>query len=226
VDRAARLAGDVAELHAADVDAAGRFPHESLEALVRDGLLGLAVPAEFGGQAQPPRVFAAVVEELAQGCASTAMIYVMHVAAARVLVASETLAARDELLAEIAAGRHLTTLAFSETGSRSQFWIPVSQLEPVADGGFLTTARKSWVTAASRADSYVSTARNGDAPLDVTLYLVRRENAGVRIEGGFNGLGLRGNDSAPVRLERVQVARGDLLAEPGQGGPVMLEVAR
>jgi len=45
------------------------------------------------------------------------------------LAASQTLGDRDDLLRAIAAGRHLTTLALSERGSRSQFWAPVSRLE-------------------------------------------------------------------------------------------------
>jgi alkylation response protein AidB-like acyl-CoA dehydrogenase len=225
-DQAARIAGEKARPHAGEVDAAGRFPSECMEALADEGFLGLAIPAEFGGQAQPPRVFAAVVEELAQACASTAMVYVMHVSAAQVVVASQTLAHREDLLREIAAGRHLSTLAFSEAGSRSQFWAPVSRLETNADGAFVTTARKSWVTAASQADSYVASAQHGDeVPLDVTLYLLNRKTAGVRVDGGFNGLGLRGNDSAPVGLDQVRLTRGDLLTEPGAGAPMMLEVA-
>ena len=44
------------------------------------------------------------------------MVYVMHVSAAQMIAGSTTLAGRDELLRAIAAGRHLTTLAFSERG--------------------------------------------------------------------------------------------------------------
>ncbi|HUG92043.1 MAG TPA: acyl-CoA dehydrogenase family protein, partial [Planctomycetaceae bacterium] len=228
VGQAARLAHDVAGRHAADVDRAARFPSESLAALARDGLFGLSVPSESGGRGQPPRVFAGVVEELAQACASTAMVYVMHVSAAQVIAASATLAGRDELLREIAAGRHLTTLAFSEAGSRSQFWAPVSRLERQAGGNgeFVTTARKSWVTSATQADSFVSSARNGNVEAsEVTLYVVRRGSAGLRIDGGFDGLGLRGNDSAPTVLESVRIPASDLLSEPGGGAAMMLEIA-
>ena len=52
-----------------------------------------------------------MVEELARQCASTAMIYVMHVTAAKVIAGSTTLATRVEVLQAIAAGRHLTTIA-------------------------------------------------------------------------------------------------------------------
>jgi len=127
----------------------------------------------------------------------------MHVSATQAIATSSILASRDSILSEIAAGRHLTTLAFSETGSRSQFWAPISKLEE-SNGDYLTSASKSWVTAASHADSYVSTAQKPEAtsPLESTVYFIRTSAEGVRTTSSFNGLGLRGNDSLPVSLER------------------------
>src|SRR5439155_9630199 len=119
------------------------------------------------------RAFAAVAEELALACGSTAMVYVMHVSATQAIAAATALAGRDALIGEIGAGRHLTTLAFSERGSRSQFWAPVSQLEPNGDGHRLK-ADKSWVTSARNADSYVTSAQRPEAasPLESTIFLL------------------------------------------------------
>ena len=222
---AANIAQEVARPHAADVDARARFPAESLSALSRQKLYGLCVPSEFGGLAQGPRVFAAVVEELAQACASTAMVYVMHVTATQAIASSQTLKNRDVLLREIAAGTHLTTLAFSESGSRSQFWAPVSQLERAADG-FSVSAKKSWVTSASYADSYVASSQKPGAvsPLESVVYLARPKSPGIRIGAPFNGLGLRGNDSAPVAFENVVLSPGEMISPLGEGAKTMLEV--
>ena len=222
---AVTAAADVAGRHAADVDSRARFPAESIDALARDGLLGLCVPVALGGKGQGPRAFVGVVEELAQACASTTMIYVMHVAATQAIAASATLADRDEILRAIAAGRHLTTLALSEKGSRSHFWAPVSRLEE-RDGGWVTSAQKSWVTSAGHADSYVASAQRPAAasPLESVIYLARRGTAGMRVAGGFDGLGLRGNDSAPVAIDGLRLAAGDLLSPMGQGATMMLEV--
>ena len=221
----ARIAADVASPHAADVDAHARFPSESMRALADAGLYGLCLSREVGGKGEDMRAFAGVVEELAGACGSTAMVFVMHTAAAQAIATSANLADRDSILREIAAGRHLTTLAFSETGSRSQFWAPVSRLEE-NDGHYLTSASKSWVTSAGHADSYVSTAQKPDAtsPLESTVYFVRTNAGGVRVTSAFNGLGLRGNDSAPVSLENITVAHGDLISALGEGPKVILEV--
>jgi alkylation response protein AidB-like acyl-CoA dehydrogenase len=47
----------------------------------------------------------------------------------------------------------------------------------------------------------------------------------VQLSGTFNGLGLRSNDSAPVRLEGVSVAPDELLTEQGKGIDYALQVA-
>ena len=224
-DTAAAIARQTLAAHAADVDANQRFPRESMDAIARAGLLGLCVPATQRGMGLGMRAFAAVAEELASACGSTAMIYVMHVSAAQAIASGESLAGRDDVLRTMAEGRHLTTLAFSERGSRSAFWAPVSRMA-AENGAFRVTAEKSWVTSAAHADSYVSSAQKPGAasPLESTVYLVRKGAPGVRVSGSFNGLGLRGNDSSPVTLADVAVATGDLISPLGEGANTMLQV--
>jgi alkylation response protein AidB-like acyl-CoA dehydrogenase len=223
-ERAGALAAGILKEHARNVDQTGRFPDESVAALGPE-LLGMCVPAEYGGGGQGLREFAAVAETLAQSCSSTAMVFVMHVSAVQAIAASTTLAGKAELLREIASGRHLTTLALSEKGSRSQFWAPVSHLVQ-ANGQLSVSAEKSWVTSAGHADSYVASAQKPGAasPVESTLFLVRRKDPAVRVQRAFDGLGLRGNDSAPVSLQGVALATGDLITAQGEGGASMLQV--
>jgi alkylation response protein AidB-like acyl-CoA dehydrogenase len=225
VRTAAKIATEVSAPNAADVDERGRFPDETLKSLAAAGLLGLCVPRDFGGQGEGMRAFAGVVEELAAACGSSAMVYVMHTAATQAIANSSVMADRETILKEIAQGKHLTTLAFSESGSRSQFWAPVSKLEE-SNGHFVTSAAKSWVTSAAHANSYVTTGQKPQAasPLESTVYFVRREAPGVSVTSAFNGLGLRGNDSAPVSLEKTVVKREDLISNLGEGPNVILQV--
>lgn len=225
IGTATSIAMETAMPVAGEVDEQARFPRETLNALAENGFYGLCLPTDYGGAGQPPRIFASVVEELATACPSSAMIYVMHMTASQALAASPRLAERDDLLREIAAGKLLATLAVSERGSRSQFWAPVSRLEQNGDG-YVTNATKSWVTAANEADLLIASGRSSppEADLETTIYLCRGKSPGVKVAGGFNGLGLRGNDSAPLTFENLQVAAGDLVSEPGAGAPMMLEV--
>src|SRR5215471_18563205 len=135
-------------------DKEGRFSTEAVDALGRAGFLGLTLATEFGGTGLGPRTFAAVTATLAEADASAAMVYLMHICATATIAAARPGAAVAETLKDISAGKHLTTLAFSEAGSRSHFWAPVSRAKRNGAGVHLT-AKKSWVTSAGHAQSYV-----------------------------------------------------------------------
>src|SRR4051812_21181802 len=154
VDRAKKVVRDVIDGESAAVDRERRFPRAGMKALGEAGLLGLTLPRKLGGLEQGPRTFAAVAETIARSCPSTGMVSVMHVCAANVIAASPS---QEKLVRDIAAGKHVTTLAFSEKGSRSHFWAPVSR-EAGRDGKVTLSADKSFVTAAGEADSYVTSA--------------------------------------------------------------------
>src|SRR5262245_37085941 len=122
---------------AAAVDRDAAFPRESLDALGARGLLGLNVPKEYGGLGEGPRTSAAVIEQIARRCPSTAMVYLMHLCGVACYAAApEKMAA---YLTAAAAGRHLSTLAFSEKGSRSHFWAPVSRASGNGSGPMRVT---------------------------------------------------------------------------------------
>ncbi len=222
--RAEELAREVLARHADNVDRRGRWPEESVAALGAAGLLGLTAPAACGGAGEGPRTFAAVTRALAEGCASTAMVYLMHVCATQALAAAAAFPRREEVLGAVAAGRHLSTLAFSETGSRSHFWAPVSQAVVEGDRHRLS-ADKSFVTSAGRADSYVVSTRSATAqgPLDSTLYFVPADAPGLQVGPAWDGLGLRGNCSAPLRLDAVAVPGAYRLSDEGGGLARMME---
>src|SRR5215468_7777403 len=113
-----------------DIDSTGAYPRAALTALGQAGLLGLVSAPEVGGRGEAHRAAVTVVERIARECASTAMVVCMHYTAAAVIEAYGP----RELREEIAAGKHVTTLAFSEVGSRSHFWAPVSTATKVAAG--------------------------------------------------------------------------------------------
>ena len=189
----------VAREHAGDVDAAARFPEEAVAELRSSGLFGLTVSAENGGMGATPAQFAVTMSAIAEACGSTAMIFLMHCCAAAVIeaVPGETWA---ETLRSMASGESLGTLAFSEKGSRSHFWAPVSTATP--NGEQVTVAaEKSWVTSAGHAQVYViSSGSVTGAAGEVDLYVLSAQTPGFEMSGSFSGLGLRGNDSAPMAV--------------------------
>jgi alkylation response protein AidB-like acyl-CoA dehydrogenase len=225
VSKAREIADDVLAPAARQNDKEGRFSTEAVDALGRAGLLGLTLPTEFGGTGLGPRTFAAVTATIAEADASVAMVYLMHTCAAATIAAARPGADVAQMLKEISTGGHLSTLAFSESGSRSHFWAPVSRARRNGTGVRIT-AKKSWVTSAGCAQSYVvsSLAPEGAGPTNSTLYLVPAGIRGFSVEGSWDGLGLRANASAPMMLDDCEVPSGLQLTDDGAGFQAMLEV--
>jgi len=227
VSSAREIASRVLAPSAVQNDKAGQFSTEAVKSLGEAGLLGLMLPTHSGGSGLGPRTFAAVVTALAQADASVAMVYVMHVMGAASIAAARPSAAQAlrPILQEIGAGRHLSTLAFSEAGSRSHFWAPISRAR--RNGGSVhISAKKSWVTSAGFAQSYIvsALAPEGAGPIDSTLYFLTAGTPGLSVAGPWDGLGLRANASAPIALEDCEVPSHFQLTDDGAGFPAMLNV--
>jgi len=209
----------VVEPGAADLDAHGTFPRPAVSALGERGLLGLLSAADQGGMGLGLGEAAQVVRRLAATCGSTAMVVCMHYCATAVIEQHGPDAVRQA----IARGEHLSTLAFSETGSRSHFWAPLGSATPDGDD-VLLDASKSWVTSAGEADSYVWTSRPATGADGATLWLVPAGAPGLKVGAPFDGLGLRGNASSPVLATEVRLATSARLGADGAGLDIALGV--
>lgn len=163
---------------------------------------------------------AAVIEKVATADGSTAMVLLMHYAATVVLEAHGP----QEIRQAIARGAHLSTLAFSEAGSRSHFWAPTSTATPAGEAVRLDAA-KSWVTSSGEADSYVWSSRPLQADGPMTLWLVPVDASGLRIGPDFDGVGLRGNASRPINADGVIVPGSAQLGADGEGLTIALGTA-
>jgi alkylation response protein AidB-like acyl-CoA dehydrogenase len=227
VSKAREIAGRVLAPTAGQNDKAGRFSPEAVASLGDSGLLGLMLPADVGGLGLGPRTFAAVIATLAEADASVAMVYLMHILGAATISAARPSATQAvaPILREIGAGRHLSTLAFSEAGSRSHFWAPLSRAGRNGNGVRIS-AKKSWVTSAGHAQSYIvsSLSPEGTGPTDSTLYLLPSATRGLSVAGPWDGLGLRANASSPVLLDDCEIPSSLQLTDDGAGFPAMLNV--
>ncbi|MGH9434462.1 MAG: acyl-CoA dehydrogenase family protein [Terriglobia bacterium] len=220
-----RLAKELLAPRADEIDRARQFPRQNIQELGRKGLLGLLVPHEHGGAGAGIPEMAQILECMAEACASTAMVTLMHYCGSAVIAAKGGAALKQRLLPAIARGEHLTTLAFSEAGSGGHFYTPVSEVNKNGHGPRLT-AHKTFVTSAGEADNYVISTRKAGAsgPTDLDLYVVAKGATGFQRGRPFEGLGLAGNASAPMSLEDVELEEEKRLGIEGSGFQTMMEV--
>lgn len=218
VEVARRVADEVLAPHAEAVDRDAAWPEAGLRALLEAGLGGLVVPLDSGGRGLGLGALARVCEALGQACGSTAICFGMHCVGAAVIASKGTPDQRARYLEPIARGEHLTTLALSEPGTGSDFYIPQTRIEPTVEGPFRLTGTKSFVTNGGRADSYVvSAAATGEsaAPGEFSLFVLPREGPGITWGAPWAGWGMRGNSATSMSLEGATSPRADLLGAEG-----------
>jgi len=220
-----KISHETLRANADQIDQARRFPRENLQVLGEADVLGLLIPTQYGGAGAGIAEMSQVLDIQAQNCASTAMVTLMHYCATAVIAAKASDALKRQILPACARGEHISTLAFSETGSGGHFYMPVSEVGQ--NGGHKTlSATKSFVTSAGEANSYVVSARKAGAaaPTETNLYVIANDAQGFSTKGRFEGLGLTGNASAPMSLEEVAIDDATRLGEEGTGFQTMLDV--
>ena len=178
-----QIINDIIAPNAVETDRNGAYPRAALQAMGKAGLLGL-ISKEVGGLGFAHRAAVEVVERIGNACASTGMIVCMHYAGTAVIEAYGQRETREA----IARGEHVTTLAFSESGSRSHFWAPLNTATKTANGIQLD-AKKSWATSAGQADSYVWSSKPLAAEGASSIWLVPMNAVGLSIKAPFDGMG-------------------------------------
>ncbi|MBS2015031.1 MAG: acyl-CoA/acyl-ACP dehydrogenase [Deltaproteobacteria bacterium] len=202
VAKAHSIAHEVAAKHAFDVDAKARFPEESLAALRAAKLMSTAVPKEFGGNGSTMQELCAICFALAQGCASTAMVYAMHV----IQVACAARHGKDDkffqnYLREIVEKQLLIGSITSEVGVWGDTRSSICAVER-RDGKYFLDKDATTASYALQADDILVTCRrNAEAPQsDQILVLVRKADRTLTQTTTWDTMGMRGTCSPGFKL--------------------------
>lgn len=199
-DTVAELAADFAA-RAGDHDRDGSFPFENFERLRDAGLLSLTVPVEYGGRGAGLEAVCRVVEVVAMGDASTALVlgmhYLKHAAMARERSWPEVVHRR--LCRESVEGIALinTLQVEPDLGTPSRGGRPATTAERVGDG-WRISGHKIYSTGAPILRWLLVGASTADDEPRVGTFLVRADTPGVRIVETWDHLGMRATGSHDV----------------------------
>jgi alkylation response protein AidB-like acyl-CoA dehydrogenase len=202
---ARRLAADFAT-RAAEHDRHATDPVENYAALRRAGFYGLNVPAELGGGGVGLLGWSLAAEELAQGCASTALSFNMHLSVVGPIMESPLVPhTTKERLAKMVVGEgRLIGGNFSEptTSGLVGTPVPLTRARRV-DGGYRVTGRKAFASMIAVADRVMVMAYPDDAttPTAAVLLLVAPDAPGRRVDRVWDTLGMRATRSDSMTLD-------------------------
>jgi alkylation response protein AidB-like acyl-CoA dehydrogenase len=201
---------------AAAVDAERAFPRAAIDALAESGVLGLMVPEAAGGAGGGLTQLAEACEAVGSACASSGMVFLMHNVTAATIAAGGGERAND-YLEQMAAGKVLGSLAFSERGTGAHFYAPELAAEP-QDGGVRIAGRKSFVTSGGQAQVYLVLVQSSSGE-GLDCYAVQ-EADGITFDGEWQGLGMAGNSSIAAEFD-AHVDDAARIGASGAGGDLV-----
>jgi butyryl-CoA dehydrogenase len=203
---------------AAEIDRNHRHPAELVARMAELGLMGIAVPEQWGGGGLDTIAYALALEEVSRACASTGVIMsVNNSLVCDPLAKFGTDEQKREFLAPLAAGKLLGCFALSEPEAGSD----AAAQKTVArrDGGdWVITGIKNWITNGPVADVCILHTMSDPAAghKGITAFVLPMKTQGVRTGPPDKKLGIRGSQSCQIFLDEVRLP--DRLVLGGVGG--------
>ena len=202
IERAARTAATAAA-DADGVDRDARFPHKAFEVAREQKLLGVMIPAEFGGFGASIHDVTDVCYTLGRACASTAMIYAMHTTKVACVVRhGHGIPWMETMMRRVARDQWL--LASSTTEGQNGGNIRASAAAVDHAGDTVSLVRDATVISyGAQADGLVTIARRATsaAASDQVLLALARDDYSLKRTLGWETLGMRGTCSTGFELK-------------------------
>ena len=211
---------------AAEIDRNHRHPTELVEQMAELGLLGVAVPEEYGGSGMDNVGYALAMEEISRACASTGVIMsVNNSLVCDPIMRFGTEAQKKEFLAPLASGQKLGCFALSEpeAGSDAAAQTTIARLDEDTREWVLA-GTKNWITNGPVADVCVLFAMTDKAQghRGISAFIVPMDTPGVRCGEPDDKLGIRGSKSSQIFLDDARLPETALLGGVGGGFKVAM----
>jgi butyryl-CoA dehydrogenase len=209
---------------AAEIDKQHRFPRELVARLAELGLMGVAIPQEWGGAGMDAVSYALALEEISRACASTGVIMsVNNSLVCDPILKFGTEAQKKSFLIPLASGKKLGCFALSEPDAGSD----AAALKTVArrEGDrYILDGTKNFITNGPVADVVVLMAvtQPGAGHAGISAFLLDAKTPGLSFGPPDDKLGIRGAPSAQLFLTECSVPADALLGEAGSGFKVAL----
>ncbi|MFT3809163.1 MAG: acyl-CoA dehydrogenase family protein [Micropepsaceae bacterium] len=183
------------------------------------GLLGVAIPEDFGGLGGSAVDTMIIAEEFGRGLVIEPWLQ-NAIIATGILKAAGSTAQKEELLASIAAGESIFAFAYAEPQGRYNLADLTTTAKKSGDG-YVLNGHKAVVLGAPFADKLIVTARTSGGQRDadgVTIFVVDKGAKGVSTR---DYPAVDGSRASEVTLENVSVGADAVIGEVGKGLPTV-----
>jgi alkylation response protein AidB-like acyl-CoA dehydrogenase len=220
---AREMGQDVMHARSFDYDREAKFPTENFQDFAANGLLGIAIPKEYGGHGADFKTYMLTAAEIGRYCGATALTFNMHVCSCLWSGALlDTLDYDEALKAEHAKKRALHydrilnhgqiyAQPFSEGGDAAAGKTAFGTTALRVDGGWRVNGKKIFASLSGHANYYGALCteletEDAERSRGNTMYLaVPAEAEGVTVKGDWDPLGMRGTVSRTLIFDDVFV---------------------
>ena len=208
---------------AAEIDAEERYPEETVQKLMKYGLMGIQFPKEVGGSGGNYICYSIAIEEMSRVCGTTGGIMSAHgTLGAWPIYAFGTPEQKEKWLRpliEPKEGAKIGAFGLTEpnagTDSAAQQTMAVKQ----EDGSYIMNGSKVFITGGGRADTYVVFAMTDKSKGNkgISAFIVDKDDPGFSIGKIEHKMGIRGSQTAELIFEDVHLPADRLLGKENGG---------
>jgi hypothetical protein len=202
-------------------DRYGEFPREEWNKCAQLGLLGMPVPAAYGGLGAKATTIAAALEGLGYGCPDNGLIFSINAhlwACEHPIVHFGTEEQKRRWLPGLCDGSLLAAHGMTEPESGSDAFALRTTATPI-EGGWVLNGSKTFVTNAPDSDLFIvfATTNASLGFMGLCAFVVERGTPGLEVGPPFSKMGLRTSHLGELFLSDCRVSADALLGEPGGG---------
>ena len=217
-DTARTFAKNVVAPKARDTDRKEIFPAETYRQMGELGLLGVNVPAEYGGAGAGVISYALAVMEISQACCSTSVGMCVTNMCAELITQFGTEAQKTKHVTKLVSGEAIAgAFALSEPHAGSDPGAGYTTAVKKGDRWVLN-GTKQWITSGAYAGVIVVWARtSNDGNKGLSCFIVENGTPGLSAGKHEDKMGLRGSNTVPLTFENCEIPEENLLGKLGEG---------
>lgn len=212
---------------ATEIDQKHQFPRKQFEELGELGLLGTAVPEEYGGLGMGILSNVVVLEELARHSGSLAVAVESHIdIGMKPVIFHGTDAQKEMILPDAVSGKNILSFALTEPQSGSD--AGGTKTYAVLDGDeWVINGSKSWITNAGESEYYLVACKTDLTQVGkskgISLIIVPKDAPGFEAGAPENKMSLRASATAQLFFSDCRVPKENLVGPLDRGLPIFLE---
>ena len=210
-----------------EIDKKSLFPWDNLKKLAEADLLGMNVSSDYDGVGADRLSYVLAVEEVAKGCASTALITVAHSFVSRGIMVAGSEEQKKKYLSPLARGEKIGAFCVHESNSGCSHTAIETQADLEGDE-YVINGSKFMITSAGAAEVYLVLAYSDKekGKEGISMFIVEKNAPGLEVSQPYSKMGFCGATNSDLYFQDCRISKENLLGKEGQGLKILRKIVR